>query len=169
MDESSSKQLSRAEILEAISRELRWASAYSVLFSHLMARRAGIHSTDLEAHDILTLSGPMPAGRLAALTGLTSGAVTSLIDRLEDAGLARREPDPADRRRVIVRSLPPPPEMARLVLPEFEAMGVKMDELLGRYDDAELSLLLDFFQRSRAVAAARVAALQGEPELPDQD
>ncbi len=169
MDEPSSTLSDRTEILAAISRELRWGSAYSVLFSHLMARRAGIHSTDLEAHDILTLSGPMPAGRLAVLTGLTSGAVTSLIDRLEDAGLARREPDPADRRRVIVRSLPPPPEMARLIMPEFEAMGDQVDALLGRYDDTELSLLLDFFQRSRAVAAARVAALQGEPQLPGQD
>jgi hypothetical protein len=48
-------------------------------------------------------------------------------------------------------------------------MGDQVDELLGRYDDTELSLLLDFFQRSRAVAAARVAALQGEPQLPGQD
>ncbi len=168
MDQSSRKKPTRSEILEAISRELRWTSAYAVLFSHLMSRRVGIHSTDLEAHDVLTLSGPIPAGRLAALTGLTSGAVTSLIDRLEDAGLARREPDPVDRRRVIVRSLPPPPEVARLIVPEFEAMGQQVDELLGQYDDAELELILDFLSRARAIAADRIAALEGGAQEPDR-
>lgn len=165
--DASSRPLAREEMQEAIGRELRWASAYSVLFSHLMARRVGIHSTDLEAHDILTLSGPLPAGRLAELTGLTTGAVTTLIDRLEDAGLARREPDSADRRRVFVRSLAPPPEMSRLVAPEFEAMGERMDTLLNRYADDDLALILGFLRDATALAAAQVTALQSKPSPPD--
>lgn len=159
---SKEKESERGAILEAISRQLRWMSAYSVLFSHLQARRVGINSTDLEALDILTLAGPMAAGKLAALTGLTTGAVTSLIDRMEDAGLARREPDPGDRRRVIVRALPPPPEVARLVMPAFEAIGQQMDELLSQYDDAELMLIHDFLERSLAIGAKQIAVLGGD-------
>jgi DNA-binding MarR family transcriptional regulator len=93
----------------------------------------------------------MPAGRLAELTGLTTGAVTTLIDRLEDAGLASREPDPADRRRVIVRSLAPPPEVARLV---------------ERYPDDDLALILGFLRDATALAAAQVAALRGKTFTP---
>jgi DNA-binding MarR family transcriptional regulator len=155
----------RSETLAALGRELRWASAYAVLFSHLQARRAGIHSTDLEAHDILTLSGPMPAGQLAALTGLTTGAVTTLVDRLERAGLARRTPDPGDRRRVIVEALAPPEAMAQQIMPEFQRMGEDMDDLFSSYSDADLALILTFLQRSRAIAAARVAALGGPAAL----
>lgn len=156
---SSAREDNRRATIGALGREIRWLSAQAVLFSHLLARRAGIHSTDLEAHDLLTLSGPIPAGRLAELTGLTTGAVTNLIDRLEDAALARREPDPADRRRVIVRALAPPAAMARRIMPEFEAMGQQMDELLARYDEDELALLRDFLERSNAIAAERIAAL----------
>lgn len=162
MTNPSSVELKRSAILGALSQHLRWLSAYAVLFSHLQARRAGINSTDLEAHDILTLSGPIPAGRLAALTGLTSGAATSLIDRLEDAGLARREPDPADRRRVIVRALPPPPEIEQRIMPAFEEIGQRMDALFASYDDAELALIQDFLERATTIGAEQIAALGRE-------
>src|ERR687894_1475400 len=96
------------DLVAEISREVRWLSARSVLFSHLAAERVGLRPTDLEALDILALTGPIPAGRLAALTGLSSGSVTALIDRLETAGGGRRELDSTDRRRGIVQPLPWP-------------------------------------------------------------
>lgn len=167
MREQASSEDQRGATLDALNRELRWGNAYAVLFSHLLARRAGINSTDLEAHDILTLSGPIPAGRLAALTGLTTGAATSLIDRLEDARLARREPDSADRRRVIVRALPPPDQMASRIMPEFEALGRRIDELFAEYDDAGLALIHQFLARANAIAAAQIAAL-GDDQPPSE-
>lgn len=152
----------RRAILDTLNQHLRWLSAYSVLFSHLVARRLGVNSTDLEAYDILTLSGPIPAGRLAALTGLTTGAATSLIDRLEDIGLARREPDPADRRRVIVRALPPPEAFQATATPVYARMDDGMDALLNSFNDAELALIEGFLQRAVTLSAGQIESLGHE-------
>src|SRR5919109_4685045 len=91
----------RAALLAALEREMRRMSGQSVLFSHAVAERVGMHPTDLECLGFLADEGPLPAGRLAELTGLTTGAVTRMVDRLERAGYVRREADPRDRRRVI--------------------------------------------------------------------
>ena len=147
----------RAALLAALDRELRWMSTYTVLFSHLVAAQAGLTATDLEALDILALTGPIPVGRLAELTGLSSGAVTSLVDRLEAAGCARREPDPDDRRRVVVRRLPLPDALARAIRPPFAAVSRAMDDLFARYRDDDLTLILDFMTGANEVMARQVA------------
>lgn len=156
----SSPPCDRTALLTALNREVRWVSAHSVLFSHLMAERAGVRSTDLEAVDILDLAGPMTAGRLAEMTGLTTGAATTLIDRLEAAGYVRREPDPRDRRRVIVRPLPWPEQMTQMVRPAFDMMAKGFEDLCGQYSEAELSLVLDFLTRTNAVAQETIAQVR---------
>jgi DNA-binding MarR family transcriptional regulator len=152
----SSQLRDRATLLAGLDREMRWMSTYSVLFSHLVAARAGITATDLEALDVLALTGPIPVGRLAELTGLSSGAVTSLVDRLEAVGGARREPDLDDRRRVVVRRLPLPEPLADVIGPAFAAVGRAMDELFARYSDDDLALILDFATAANEVMALRV-------------
>lgn len=150
----------RVELLAALDRAMREASAQSVLVSQATAERLGMSQTDLECLDVLNVNGPITAGRLAALTGLTTGAVTGLVDRLEAAGFVRREPDPGDRRRVIVRPLP---EANERIGPLYAPMAREMAELSARYGDEELRLLLDFFERAGRVALAHVARLrQGE-------
>jgi DNA-binding MarR family transcriptional regulator len=156
----SSRSADDADVVAELSREVRWLSARSVLFSHLAAERAGMRPTDLEALDILALTGPIPAGRLAALTGLSSGSVTALIDRLEAAGCARREPDPSDRRRVIVHPLPWPEPMAAAAQPLYEAMGMGFAELCWQYRDEELTLILGFLRDANAMGAAAIAQAQ---------
>lgn len=156
----SSRSADNANLVAELSREVRWLSARSVLFSHLAAERAGMRPTDLEALDILALTGPIPAGRLAALTGLSSGSVTALIDRLEAAGCARREPDPADRRRVIVQPLPWPTAMVEAARPLYEAMGAGFEELCRQYRDEELTLILEFLRGANAMGAAAIAQAQ---------
>jgi DNA-binding MarR family transcriptional regulator len=150
----------QSNLVAELSREVRWLSARSVLFSHLAAERVGLRPTDLEALDILALTGPIPAGRLAALTGLSSGSVTALIDRLEAAGCARREPDPADRRRVIVHPLPWPEPMAAAAQPLYEAMGTGFAELCRQYPDEELALILRFLRGANAMGAAAITQVQ---------
>src|SRR5262245_4534642 len=81
-------------------------STATIMFHQAVADRLGLHPTDHKCADILFLKGPLSAGELAELTGLTTGAITGVIDRLEGAGFVRREDDPRDRRRVIVRVLP---------------------------------------------------------------
>ena len=82
---------------------LRRSSAAGVLHGQTIARRVGVNSTDLECLDLILMGGPSTAGEIARHTGLTSGAVTGLIDRLERLGLVERAADPADRRKVLVR------------------------------------------------------------------
>jgi DNA-binding MarR family transcriptional regulator len=147
----------RAALLAALDRELRRMSGQSVLFSHAVAERLGLHSSDMECLDFLHLEGPLTAGRLAELTGLTTGAVTRMIDRLERAGWAHREADPRDRRRVIVH---PDPERARAAGPLYEGMRRAMEDVCAGYTDAELALVLDFAARAGEAARAQTALVR---------
>ena len=88
------------------------SAGQSVLFRQALADRVGLNATDLACAGILSESGRLTAGRLAEVTGLTTGAVTGVVDRLERAGYVRRTSDPEDRRRVIVE--PVPGQMDRL-------------------------------------------------------
>jgi DNA-binding MarR family transcriptional regulator len=150
----------RAATEAALDRALRETSAQTVLFSQAVADRAGINSTDLETLDILARNGPMTAGRLAELTGLTTGAITGLIDRLERRGYARRERHPSDRRSVIVRPLSENAE--RDLAPSYAGMSQAMAELMSRYSDEELAVVADFLTRAAAITAEQVARLRSE-------
>ena len=70
---------------------------------HVVAQRLRLGGTDSRILALLTVHGPLTPGRLGGLTGLSTGAVTGVIDRLERAGYARRVPDPVDRRRVRIK------------------------------------------------------------------
>src|SRR5258708_14750570 len=76
---------------------MRRSSAAGVLHSQAIARRVGVNSSDLECLDLILMKGPSTAGEIARHTGLTSGAVTGLIDRLERLGLVGRAARPDDR------------------------------------------------------------------------
>jgi DNA-binding MarR family transcriptional regulator len=135
---------------------LRRSSAAGVLHGQTVARRVGVNSSDLECLDLILMSGPSTAGEIARHTGLTSGAVTGLIDRLERLGLVERTADPADRRKVLVRvredRIGP---IARLYAPLEKAM----QSLLAGYSREELKLLIDFAEQSGDLLQARVSEL----------
>src|SRR5215475_15194752 len=114
----STKSKRRRELEAALNAAMRDVSGQGVLYSQAVAERLGINSTDLECLDHI-LRGPVTAGRLAELTGLTTGAITGVIDRLERIGLARRESDPDDRRKTVVRALP---VVLDRIAPLFEPM-----------------------------------------------
>ena len=77
-----------------------------MIFGQTVANTVGISGSDLECLDFLNLEGRVTAGRLAEVTGLTTGAITGVVDRLEKAGLVRRERDPDDRRKVFIATVP---------------------------------------------------------------
>jgi DNA-binding MarR family transcriptional regulator len=135
---------------------LRRSSAAGVLHGQAVARRVGVNSTDLECLDLILMSGPSTAGEIARHTGLTSGAVTGLIDRLERLGLVERTADPADRRKVLVRvredRIGP---IAQLYAPLEKAMQA----LLVGYSKQELKVLIDFAEKSGELLQARVGEL----------
>ena len=158
----SRKMPGRAELLTAMNDGGRRMSSATILFHQAVADRLGLNLTDHKCVDILFTQGPMTAGDLAELTGLTTGAITGVIDRLEKAGFVRREDDPNDRRRVIVRAVPKRHrEIGRL----FDDLAARMAELAGRYSDKELTVIFDFMVRSceNLHAAARQLRQEAEP------
>lgn len=135
---------------------VRRMGAQSVIVSQTVAARFGLNTTDLECLDLIQLEGKASAGQLAAATGLTSGATTALIDRLERAGYVERFDDPADRRRVLVRirkgSID---EIAKAYGP----MQKRMFALWSGYSEAELAVIEDFLSRSLELSVECVADL----------
>src|SRR5260370_26056582 len=101
-----SRPKARAALMQELEHAVRRSSALGVIFGQTVASRAGISSSDLECLDFLNLEGRVTAGRLAEVTGLTTGAITGVVDRLEKAGLVRRERDESDRRKVFIAPVP---------------------------------------------------------------
>ncbi len=97
---------SKKELVEALIREFRVSGNQDDAFDSLAAERLGVSETDLRCLNIIENTRGLSAGELAAQAGLTAGAVTGVIDRLEKTAFARRVPDPVDRRRVRVEVTP---------------------------------------------------------------
>src|ERR687895_1419069 len=104
---------------EIVGRLARRHSTAAVLFHHAVAERLGLGPTDHKCLDVLRERGAMTGSELAAITGLTSGAVTGVVARLERAGYLRREPDPHDRRKQV---LSPVPERLRELQAIFDSI-----------------------------------------------
>jgi DNA-binding MarR family transcriptional regulator len=132
--------------------------ARSVMLSHAIASRLGISPADLETMDILSANGPLTAGRLAELTGLTTGAITGVVDRLERSGFVRRQRDANDRRRVIVHLVA---DRARKIEKLFVPLARAMAELSERYSDEELALMVDYTRRGNAITLDHIARVEG--------
>jgi DNA-binding MarR family transcriptional regulator len=128
-----------------------------VIYSQAVAERLGISSADLECLDLIALRGPTPAGAIAEAIGLTAGAITGVVDRLERAGLARRERSREDRRVVTVRLTR---AVEKRVAPLFGPMEKAAMEALAGYSDDELALLLEFFRRASAAAHTALSELR---------
>jgi DNA-binding MarR family transcriptional regulator len=127
-----------------------------------------VNATDAQALDILAATGPATAGRIAELMGVTTGAVTQMLDRLAQAGSIRRERDPEDGRRVIVRLAPSAATVhadpaAGDLSPLLDAIGLRWAEVAAQYDDAQLALLTTFIRRASAVSRAEILRLREAP------
>ena len=122
------------------------------MFHQAVADRVGLHVTDLRCLNLLAQAGPLTAGELGQQLGLgTTGAVTRMVDRLEGAGYVRREADPRDRGRVIIR---PVPERLATIAPHYQGMVSAWTDLLAGYSDEQLHLFLDLFDRMHQMSPA---------------
>jgi DNA-binding MarR family transcriptional regulator len=120
-----------------------------------IADRFGLHRTDLRCLEIVARHGSISAGRLAAVAGLSTSAVTSVIDRMERAGRMRRVPDTADRRKVLVEVT----ELARREGRNAHAGLMEgTDRLLARYSHGELVLLDGFLAAVRELVISQAVA-----------
>ena len=158
----SSVSAARAKILADLDREFRVSSGLGVVFSQAVATRLGITGSDLECLDFIGLCGGVAsAGQLAEATGLTTGAVTGMIDRLEKAGFAKRDRDPDDRRKVLVRLLP---AAEKRIKPIYASMQQSMQELLAPYTEEQLSFLLEFMAKASRIMVEEVGRLRSKPQ-----
>jgi len=138
----------------AVGREL---STAVVMFHEAVGQRLGVTAGDQRALTLLH-GGPMSAGALAREIGLTPGAVTGMVDRLEAAGLVRREVDPDDRRRVLVTATGTDGGHDGL----FGDLGTAMGAMMSRYSAAELKVIADFVDRTVHVLKEQTAKLSDE-------
>jgi len=152
------KQLTRPELLTELVRAIRITDAHAAWFGHAVADAVGINRSDMECIDILLLNGPTTAGGLAELTGLTTGAITGIIDRLEQAGYVSRRRDARDGRKVIVE--PNLPRVEADIYPLYESVAIALRNVHNDYTDAELALILDFTRKTGCVLREQLAVFR---------
>jgi DNA-binding MarR family transcriptional regulator len=151
------------ELVERVGTEIRRMGAQSVMKSQAIAERFGLHTTDLECLDLIYLRGRASAGELAKATGLTSGAMTTLIDRLEAAGYVVREADPTDRRRRYVRIRAEAIEPIKAV---YAPMQSAMFNLWASFSPRDLRVIADFIRRSTDLSVTCVEKMRTEGAAP---
>jgi len=134
-------------------------STATVLFHAAIADRLGVSATDVKCYSILRQSGPITAGQLAERTGLTTGAITGVIDRLERVELVRRVRAPHDRRSIVLE-LVLNAEREREIGALYEPLGRAISGLVAQYSAPERATMLDFLTKASAVLEAETTRLR---------
>ncbi|WP_219416204.1 MarR family winged helix-turn-helix transcriptional regulator [Pseudonocardia nigra] len=147
----------RRELLRRVAVQGRLLNLATTSLSHAAAARLGLQAVDQQCIGLLHRTGPASVGELAQLAGLTASSITGVVDRLERAGHVRREPDPRDRRKVIVVPLPSPTAEEM-----FAPLQRRIAELNDRHSDAELTLVADYLEQVTALMQEHAAALRAE-------
>jgi DNA-binding MarR family transcriptional regulator len=151
------RRAAREHRLAELDAALRRVNAQAVLISQAVATKAGLSSTDLECLDLLHLERAATPSRLAAVTGLTTGAVSVMVDRLERRRFVRRRPNPSDARSVLVEVMP---EAAKSLQPLYAPLAQSMAAVNERYSDDQLALVLDYLTRAYDAGAAHLGWLK---------
>ena len=154
----------KEELIPELIRLSRESEAAVDAFDEVASAKLGINRTDMRCLNIVEVQGRITAGRLAELSGLTTAAVTSVLDRLEKAGYARRVRDERDRRQVFVETTPLLYERGAKIWGPIAEEGTAE---LGRMSLAELKTVMEYFRLNRALNerhVERVRALTFESE-----
>jgi DNA-binding MarR family transcriptional regulator len=148
----------RKRLLDELSTVSRRYMASYALFNQAVADRIGLHPTDLQCLNLLTLEGgPVTTGRIAELTGLTTGSATRLVDRLEKAGYVVRQRDAADRRKVLVLTVPEKiAEFGRM----WERLSGGWATLFDDLDDAQLAVVVGHMRRTVEFSGRQITRLR---------
>lgn len=151
----------RERLVGELQQAIQRGTMHTVLLHHATATKAGINVTDLQCLNTLSLDGPQTPGQLAKIMGVTTGgAITAVIDRLEDAGYVKRTRDPDDRRRIIVETVPE--SMAKLSS-YFGPISEQFAGYVPELSDEELRVLVRW---SRANNAAMPEVIERIRNLP---
>ncbi len=159
-----SRQWSRLELVQQLRNEILGYFGAASDFDDRLAKKLKLSRTDMRCLDLIGRLGPMTAGRLAEESGLTTGAVTFILDRLEEAGMVTRRRDTEDRRRVWVEIVPAARErLAGLQQPVAE----EMRQVAQRFKADELAIVRDFMRQTKEVFQRQVyGSVTNEPDRP---
>ena len=149
----------KRELIDELIAAYRANSSQDSAFDALAAERLGISPTDLRCLDIIQGRAGLTAGELASASGLTTGAVTAVIDRLERAGLARRAPDQSDRRKVLVEVTDRHYQEAGGIWGPLMAEWQRV--LTSRFTAAELATITEFLDASTEIGARHAERIRG--------
>lgn len=140
----------------------REQSALTVMFHSAIGAKMGLSTTEHKVLDIIMRSGLVTAGELANLTGLTTGAVTGLIDRFEKSGYVRRVKDPEDRRKIKVEIKygKQIDKMHKRITPYFEDFDKSLEEVYDQYSENELELILDFYKKIKGILQKQISNIR---------
>jgi DNA-binding MarR family transcriptional regulator len=159
-DQNSGKSERRTALIEQLQRLGEVASTETALFQQAAAARYGLGITEMKTLSILLREGSLTPGEIGERLSLTSGSVTSLIDRLERKDLVERQPHPKDRRKVVVRV-----RQEKLASGDdvYRSMGEAFAGLLETYTTEQLEFLVQFHLASIEMTRREIARLAGEP------
>ncbi|MBO0885011.1 MAG: winged helix-turn-helix transcriptional regulator [Mycobacterium sp.] len=135
---------------ETVVRCLRQFIAGSILYNQQIADRVGLRLTDLQCINVLDLMGPSTPGELTRCTGLTTGGVTVMLDRLEKVGYVKREPNPRDRRSVLVHLNP---AKVQNMYAYYGEINQRIAALLDETQESELRSLVNLLSKMNAPRA----------------
>lgn len=153
---SSHQKNQPTDLQEQFTILMRRLGTRMILHRQNVAAALGLHNSDHISVDILRETGPITAGELSKRTGLSTGSITALIDRLEKVGYIRRENDPADRRKVLIVPIREPKEADnQTYLPLYTAMI----ELASSYTPKELELITQFLDKADTVLEEQIQYL----------
>ena len=137
-----SSDYTKEQLMEMWSEEIQRAGTLTVLHTNAVSQRVGLSATEFEAIDVITRNQPITAGKLAVFCGLTTGAITGLVDRLVGAGYIKRKNDPNDRRKVLLMPIENGmrnKKIRRLYMPIAQGY----EKVASAYSKDELVLLID--------------------------
>jgi DNA-binding MarR family transcriptional regulator len=153
-----SKKRSRSELLSRLWDLGREMSTQTVFLHQAIAQSVGLNATDTKCMDLI-LRGPgssVTAGWLADMTGLTTGAITHILDRLEKQRFIERVRDTDDRRKVFVRVRP---ESIEPLVPKYEAIGKAYLSLVDEYSDRDLQLICEYMEKTSELSQRELARI----------
>jgi DNA-binding MarR family transcriptional regulator len=151
----------RSQLLDSLEQGFRDASTAGVMLHQTVADRLDLHITDHKCMGMLCELGPLSAGRLAQLTGLTTGAITSVLNRLEQHGYARRVRNPQDKRNINVEAVNVA-EFSERMEALFGPLRKKMRALSSRYSTEELALIDGFIKSAVTISRTEAVRLRSE-------
>jgi len=155
-----SRPFKRRELLKRFSDLGRRMSTQTVFLHQAIAQSFGLNATDTKCVDLILSHpvGSVTAGQLSAMTGLTTGAITHILDRLEKRQIIERVRDTRDRRRIFIRVNP---QSLEPLMPQYEAIGKAFTDLVDQYSDEELQLICDYMEKASAVANQQLVNIAG--------